>query len=153
MRKPATLMVVLIAMSSATGCANFRDRRSPPPPVAPPPAKGTKLGTVGEAFFDFDKSELKPGAASVLADAMNSMRDNPSLRVIIEGHTDSVGTDAYNQRLSERRANAVRDYLVRQQGIERSRIDTRGYGESRPVASNTTAAGRAQNRRVEVIAE
>jgi OOP family OmpA-OmpF porin len=74
------------------------------------------------------------------------------MRVSIEGHTDSIGTDAYNQKLSERRARTVRDHMVGQ-GIAADRITTRGFGESKPIASNETAEGRAQNRRVEIFAE
>jgi outer membrane protein OmpA-like peptidoglycan-associated protein len=130
----------------------------PPPPVAapppppPPPAKGTKIATVGSANFDFDKAQIKPSGRDVLDGAVKTLRDNPSLHVEVGGHTDSVGSDAYNQKLSERRAKAVRDYLVRE-GIDASRITTRGYGKSRPVASNDTAEGRAQNRRAEVVAD
>ena len=127
----------------------------PPPAVAappPPPAKGTKIATVGAANFDFDKATIKPSGRDVLDGAVKTLRDNPSLHVVVEGHTDSIGSDAYNQKLSERRAKAVRDYLVRE-GIDASRITTRGYGKSRPVASNDTAEGRAQNRRAEIIAD
>jgi OOP family OmpA-OmpF porin len=138
-------------------CDPMKPMPAPPPvaaPPPPPPAKGTKLAEIGETFFDFDKAELKTtdGAKDVLAGVVKTMKDNPSLRIVIEGHTDSVGTDAYNQRLSERRASAVRSYLIAQ-GIEASRISTKGYGESKPKASNETAAGRAQNRRAEVIAD
>jgi OOP family OmpA-OmpF porin len=129
----------------------------PPPPVAAPPppappAKGVKLATVGEAHFDFDKADLKPTARDVLDGAVKTLNDHPSARVVVEGHADSVGSDAYNQRLSERRATAVKNYLVRA-GIDSSRIRTEGFGESKPVASNTTAEGRSQNRRAEVIAD
>ena len=75
-----------------------------------------------------------------------------SLRVSVEGHTDSIGSDAYNQRLSERRAKAVRDYMV-EQGIDTDRIATHGWGEAKPVATNKTEEGRAQNGRVEIIAQ
>ena len=88
----------------------------------------------------------------MLDGAVKTLRDNPSLHVVVEGHTDSVGSDAYNRKLSERRAKAVRDYLVRE-GIESSRLTTHGYGKSRPVASNDTAEGRAENRRAEIIAD
>jgi outer membrane protein OmpA-like peptidoglycan-associated protein len=130
----------------------------PPPPVAqapappPPPQHGTKLATVGAANFDFNKAQLKPGATDALGEAVRTLKQQPGVRVVVEGHTDSVGSDAYNQRLSERRAAAVKSYLV-QQGIDGGRISTRGLGETRPVASNQTEAGRAQNRRAEVIAE
>jgi OOP family OmpA-OmpF porin len=132
-------------------CDPVKEPPPPPPPPAPaPPAPGTKLGTIGETFFDFDRAELK-GDPAVLAEVLRVMRDNPTLRVTVEGHTDSVGSDAYNQGLSERRADAVRNYLVRQ-GIDASRIETVGHGESKPVATNATAAGRSQNRRAEIIA-
>ena len=83
---------------------------------------------------------------------MKVLRDNPDLRVTVEGHTDSVGSAAYNQKLSERRAQAVKRYLVRQ-GIDPSRITTEGYGKSRPIASNETEEGRAKNRRADIIAD
>lgn len=119
---------------------------APPPP--PPPAK--PLVTLHGPQFDFDKATLKPDGKKMVDEAVRVMRDNPAMRVSVEGHTDSVGTDAYNQRLSERRANAVRDYMV-SEGIDASRISTVGYGESKPVADNDTAEGRAENRRVEII--
>jgi OOP family OmpA-OmpF porin len=80
------------------------------------------------------------------------MQQDPGLHVVIEGHTDSVGSHGYNMKLSQRRADAVRDYMV-QQGISASRIETAAYGETRPVASNDTAAGRAQNRRVDIVTQ
>lgn len=124
---------------------------APPPPPAPP-AKGTKLATVGEAYFDFDKAELKPSAEDVLRETVKTLKDNPDLRVVVEGHTDSVGSEQYNERLSERRAEAVKRYLVRQ-GIDSSHITTRGYGESRPIADNTSREGRAKNRRAEIVVD
>ena len=84
--------------------------------------------------------------------AVKVMKDKPNMRVSVEGHTDSIGSDAYNQKLSERRAQAVRDYLV-SQGIDAARISVKGWGKAKPVASNKTEAGRAENRRVEIIAE
>jgi len=123
-----------------------------PPPPPPPPAKGTKIATVGAAQFDFDKADIKPAGREILDGAVKTLRDNPNLHVVVDGHTDSVGSDAYNQKLSERRAKAVRDYLVRQ-GIEANRITTKGYGKSRPIADNKTAEGRAKNRRAEVVAD
>jgi OOP family OmpA-OmpF porin len=99
--------------------------------------------------FDFDKSNIRADARPVLDEAINILNTESGISVVAEGHTDSVGTDAYNKRLSERRARAVKDYLVKG-GISSSRIETVGYGESQPVASNDTADGRAQNRRVEL---
>ena len=102
-----------------------------------------------DAFFDFDKSVLKPEGKAKLKDLVAKIQ-NISLEVVIAvGHTDSVGTDAYNQKLSERRAEAVKAYLV-SLGVAKNRIYTEGKGESMPAADNKTAAGRAKNRRVEV---
>ena len=81
------------------------------------------------------------------------MSQYPQTTTVVEGHTDSVGTDAYNQGLSERRANAVRDVLVNQYGLSADRVNAAGYGESRPVADNATSEGRAINRRVEAEVE
>ena len=103
--------------------------------------------------FDFDKAQVKPesyGDIKALADFMNQY---PSTSTIVEGHTDSVGSDAYNQKLSERRASAVRDVLVNQYGVDGSRGNSVGYGEARPVADTATAEGRAFNRRVEAEVE
>jgi outer membrane protein OmpA-like peptidoglycan-associated protein len=125
---------------------------APPPPPPPPPAKGTKIATIGGAQFDFNRAEIKPAGRDILDGAVKTLRDNPRLNVVVEGHTDSVGNDAYNQKLSERRAKAVRDYLVRQ-GIDGSRITARGYGKSKPVATNATEEGRAQNRRADIVAD
>jgi outer membrane protein OmpA-like peptidoglycan-associated protein len=83
----------------------------------------------------------------------NFMKQYPQTTTVVEGHTDSVGTDAYNQKLSERRANAVREVLVNQYGVGGTRVNAVGYGESRPVADNATEEGRAINRRVEAEVE
>ena len=100
--------------------------------------------------FDFDKSTLKPEAMVVLNEAAALLSKHDRVVVEIAGHTDSRGSDKYNQGLSERRANAVKDYLT-SKGVKASRLTAKGYGESRPVASNDTDAGRAENRRVEMI--
>jgi outer membrane protein OmpA-like peptidoglycan-associated protein len=100
--------------------------------------------------FDFDKANIRSDSVPILREAASTLKENPSISVIVEGHTDSVGSDAYNLKLSHRRADAVRNYLVAH-GVSASRIRTEGYGESQPVASNETADGRAQNRRVELL--
>ena len=100
-------------------------------------------------LFDFDSSVVKGAARSNLTDLANSLREYPDTEVLIVGHTDSQGSDSYNQGLSERRASAAKNFLVTQ-GVPANRIRTEGLGESEPVASNDTDAGRAQNRRVEV---
>ena len=123
-----------------------------PPPPPPPPAKGTTLATLGGANFDFNKAEVRPEGRDILDRVVKTLKDNPDVKVVVEGHTDSVGSDAYNKKLSERRAEAVKRYLVRQ-GIDPSRIRTVGYGKSKPIADNSTEEGRAKNRRAEVIVE
>jgi len=125
----------------------------PPPPVAqaPPPPLKKKI-VLRSVHFDFDKSTIRSDAVPVLDEAVEILKAEGVVAVIVEGHTDSVGTDAYNQKLSHRRAEAVRKYLV-EHGIPSNRISTEGFGESRPVASNDTADGRAQNRRVELHVE
>lgn len=122
----------------------------PAPEPAPAPAPvAQKVTYAADAFFDFDKSNLKPeGRASL--DELVSKIQGINLEVIVAvGHTDSVGTEQYNQGLSERRADSVKEYLV-SKGIEPGRVYTEGKGELQPIASNQTAAGRAQNRRVEI---
>ncbi len=100
-------------------------------------------------LFDVDKSVIKKEFYPVLDDTKTIFDKYPDMKVQIDGYTDSTGTDAYNQKLSERRANAVKDYLVNSVGIDSNRLNAVGYGESNPAASNTTKEGRAKNRRVE----
>jgi OOP family OmpA-OmpF porin len=121
---------------------------SPPPPPPPPPLH-KKIELRADSYFDFNKAKLKPEGEEQLEVVVRELKANPTIRVLIEGHTDSIGSHAYNQKLSERRAAAVRDYMVAQ-GIDTSRITTKGWGETKPVASNKTEEGRAQNRRVEL---
>ena len=108
-----------------------------------------KISLAADTYFDFDKATLKPEGKQKIDEIVRELKANPSIRVLIEGHTDSIGSDAYNQRLSERRAMAVADYME-SEGIEASRITTKGWGKTKPVASNKTKEGRAQNRRVEI---
>jgi OOP family OmpA-OmpF porin len=118
-----------------------------PAPVAPPAA--TKVTYAADAFFDFDKSVIKPAGKAKLDDLIGKIKDINLEVIIAVGHTDSVGSDAYNQKLSVRRSEAVKAYLV-SKGIEKNRVYTEGKGEKQPVASNKTAEGRAKNRRVEI---
>lgn len=104
-----------------------------------------------DVLFDFDKADLRPDATQALTHLATLIRGYPTGRVELEGHTDSKGDDAYNQRLSQRRAEAVERWLVEREGIEGARLATRGWGEKRPVASNDDDAGRQKNRRVEVV--
>jgi outer membrane protein OmpA-like peptidoglycan-associated protein len=110
-----------------------------------------KVDLPADVLFDFDKADVRPDAAEALGRLATVIRGYPSGRVAIEGHTDAKGDDAYNQRLSERRAESVKRWLVEREAIAADRFTTRGAGESRPVADNTTDAGRQKNRRVEVV--
>jgi len=119
------------------------------PAAAPQPPAATKVTYAADAFFDFDKSVLKPEGKAKLDDLVGKVKDINLEVIIAVGHTDSVGTDAYNQKLSVRRAESVKAYLV-SKGIEKNRVYTEGKGEKQPVADNKTAEGRAKNRRVEI---
>lgn len=116
-------------------------------------AKKTERGaviTLGDVLFDFDRATLRSGAQQNLYRLVTFLNDNPEREVLIEGHTDSVGSESYNLDLSQRRAQSVRDFLA-SNGVAASRMAVRGFGESRPLASNESDAGRQQNRRVEVV--
>jgi outer membrane protein OmpA-like peptidoglycan-associated protein len=118
---------------------------APPPPPPPPPVK--KKIVLRSVHFDFDKSNIRADAVPVLDEAAKILKEEGTVAIVVAGHTDSRGSEAYNMKLSQRRADAVRGYLV-DHGVAASRITTKGYGESEPVASNDTDEGRAQNRRV-----
>jgi outer membrane protein OmpA-like peptidoglycan-associated protein len=116
-------------------------------------AKQTDRGmvmTLSDVLFDTGRSTLKPGADRDLDRLAQALKDNSNTRVMIEGHTDSVGSDSYNEELSQRRAQAVADAL-RMRGVASDRYEAKGLGKSFPVASNDTNAGRQQNRRVEIV--
>jgi OOP family OmpA-OmpF porin len=105
-----------------------------------------------DVLFDFDKSNIKPEAGAILDRLVAFMNENRDKRVNLAGYTDNVGTEAYNQRLSERRVNSVKDYVVKK-GVDASRVSGQGFGESKPIADNKTREGRAKNRRVEIKVE
>lgn len=132
----------------------------PTPEPAPAPIVDTEPEPAPEVVrveldvkFDFDKSRVREESYGDIKNLADFMQQYPQTSTTVEGHTDSVGTDQYNQRLSERRAEAVRDVLVNQYGVEGGRVNSVGYGESRPVADNATDAGRQINRRVEAEVE
>ena len=118
------------------------------------PARQTDRGlvvTLGEdILFDTDRADIKAGGAQELARIADFLRNHPDRNLLVEGHTDSTASDTYNLALSQRRANAVEDFLI-SLGVDPTRIDGRGYGEQLPVATNDSAAGRQQNRRVELV--
>ena len=131
---------------------------APAPRAAPAPAAraaapkapaATKVTYAADAFFDFDKSVLKPEGKAKLDDLISKVKGINLEVVIAVGHTDVVGSDAYNQGLSMKRSEAVKAYLV-SNGIEKNRVYTEGKGEKQPVADNKTKEGRAKNRRVEI---
>jgi OOP family OmpA-OmpF porin len=105
-----------------------------------------------DELFDFDRAELKAPARAKLDELAVKMQGAQITAIHVIGYTDGIGTDAYNDKLSERRANSVRDYLV-SKGVNPNQIDTEGRGKRNPVASNATKEGRAQNRRVDVKVE
>jgi OOP family OmpA-OmpF porin len=125
----------------------------PPPPPAPKPVIIEKGRQTLDVKFDFDKSTIKGAYNDDINNLSKVMKDYPDLKIVIEGHTDSVGTNAYNKKLSQRRADAVKNYMVQKNGIDSSHISTVGYGEEKPIADNATAEGRAQNRRVEAAVD
>ncbi|WP_455230786.1 OmpA family protein [Geopseudomonas aromaticivorans] len=122
-----------------------------PAPVAEPVPEVVRVEL--DVKFDFDKAKVKEESYADIQNLAEFMNQYPQTSTTVEGHTDSVGTDAYNQKLSERRAAAVRNVLVEQYGVGADRVSSVGYGESRPVADNATDAGRAVNRRVEAEVE
>ncbi|RZI84667.1 MAG: OmpA family protein [Rubrivivax sp.] len=120
-----------------------------PAPVVPAAPQTEKVSFAADAFFDFDKAVLKPEGKAKLDDLTDKVKGLNLEVIIAVGHTDSKGTDAYNQKLSVKRAEAVKSYLATK-GFEASRIYTEGKGEAQPVADNKSDAGRAKNRRVEI---
>ena len=118
-------------------------------PVVVPAVAATKVTYAADAFFDFDKSALKPEGRAKLDDLIGKIKGINLEVIIAVGHTDSVGSNAYNQKLSVKRSESVKAYLV-SKGIEKNRVYTEGKGKSQPVADNKTSEGRAKNRRVEI---
>jgi OOP family OmpA-OmpF porin len=171
--------MLLVALAFAAGCATEppKPEAQPAPPPAPVPAPkpppppepkprapepekpkpapekpkpvAEKVTFAADVLFDFDKAVIKPEGKSKLDDISNKAKGVNLEVVIAIGHADSVGSDAYNQRLSVRRAESVKAYLV-SRGIEANRVYTEGKGEKQPVADNKTADGRSKNRRVEI---
>jgi OOP family OmpA-OmpF porin len=119
------------------------------PRVVVPAVAATKVTYAADAFFDFDKSALKPAGRASLDELIGKIKGINLEVIIAVGHTDSVGSNSYNQKLSVKRSESVKAYLV-SKGIEKNRVYTEGKGETQPVADNKTSDGRAKNRRVEI---
>ena len=134
--------------AEAKQVAQAEPAKAPPPAAKPDPCK--EKVTLPDVTFDFDKAAIRPEGAKVLGEWESRLEQCSAVHVAIQGHTDSVGSDAYNLKLSQRRAEAVRDFLV-EKGIAAARLTTKGFGKADPVASNATPEGRAQNRRVELV--
>lgn len=122
---------------------------SPTPTPEPLPPPSSKRIVLRGVHFDFNKSDIRPDSRPVLDEAAEALRENPNIRISVEGYTDAIGSDIYNEKLSVRRAEASFRYLVNH-GVAPERMEVIGYGKSRPVADNDTEGGRAQNRRVEL---
>ncbi len=122
----------------------------PPPPPPPPPPKAKEPISFHAVHFDYKKWDLKPEAKAELDRAAKIMQDNPEVVLELQGNTDSIGGKAYNQKLGKQRAEAVFNYL-KGKGINPDRLKEVSYGMDKPVAPNTTAEGRAQNRRVDLV--
>jgi OOP family OmpA-OmpF porin len=166
------LFMLLVALAIAAGCATEPEKPAPAPapvpaPKPPPPPEpkpraeapkpaaekpkpvAEKVTFAADVLFDFDKAVIKPEGKSKLDDISSKVKGVNLEVVIAIGHADSIGSDAYNQRLSVRRAESVKAYLV-SKGLEANRLYTEGKGEKQPVADNKTKEGRAKNRRVEI---
>ena len=140
--------VQLVTPLPAPAPAPYVEPAAPVTTAAAAPSS-EKVTFEADAFFDFDKSVLKPAGKAKLADLVSKLQGTDIEVVVATGHTDSIGSDAYNLKLSLRRANAVKAFLV-SKGVPADRVFVEGKGESQPVASNKTRDGRAKNRRVEV---
>jgi OOP family OmpA-OmpF porin len=147
---PAAVPATPAAPAQPAAPATPATPATPAAPAKPAPTSVRAAVVIqADALFDFDKSVLRPDGRKSIDDALGKLRGVDLELVIATGHTDSVGSDAYNQKLSERRAAAVKEYLV-SKGIAASKITTIGKGESQPVATNKTAEGRQKNRRVDI---
>lgn len=147
MPAPAPAPAPAVEDSDGDGVPDSRDQCPGTPKGAKVDARGCWV--LSGLLFDTDKSDIKPQYVQILDEAAEVLRNNPGVRLEIQGHADSRASDAYNQRLSERRANAVKAYFE-SKGIAASRLTAVGFGESKPVAPNTTPEGMTQNRRVEL---
>jgi outer membrane protein OmpA-like peptidoglycan-associated protein len=154
-RGTGALIGGVVGATAGGAIGNYMDRQAAEMkrklPEAAVAREGDKLYVAlpSGILFDVDKAEIKPTAKDSIAKAAEVLVKYPDTYITVEGHTDSTGTTEYNQKLSERRADAVRDQLLRD-GVPASRVSVKGYGESNPVADNSTPEGRQSNRRVQL---
>lgn len=146
---PQPVVVVVVAPAPAAKPAPAPAPVAKPAPVVVIAVAATKVTYAADAFFDFDKSVLKPAGRANLDELIGKIKGINLEVIIAVGHTDSVGSNAYNQKLSVKRSESVKAYLV-SKGIEKNRVYTEGKGEAQPVADNKTSEGRSKNRRVEI---
>lgn len=138
--------------TKANGTSSSKGSSSKPaaaPSAVPVEPKSDKVSFSADAFFDFDKAVLKPEGKAKLEDLVSKLKGTDIEVIVATGHTDSVGSDAYNKKLSQRRAKAVKAFLV-SKGIQDARVFIEGKGEAQPIGDNKSREGRAKNRRVEV---
>ena len=154
------LSAVLLAAGIMSACSTTPKQQPEPiaPVVAAKPVKPLELTetprgpmiTLDDVLFDFEQDTLRPEARSIARQAAQWLKKNPDRVAVVEGHTDHTGPSEFNQSLSERRAQAIRAALL-EEGVPSSRIRAKGFGMTRPVASNNTREGRQANRRVEIV--
>ena len=147
----AAPVVAAVVDSDGDGVPDGADKCPGSPSNKPVDADGCTIISVvlDDVQFELNSSELTPDSSASLDKVVNAMNEYPDLQIEVQAHSDSMGAEAYNQSLSEKRASSVRDYLIGA-GIAANRIEAKGYGESKPIADNSTSEGRAKNRRVEL---
>jgi OOP family OmpA-OmpF porin len=136
--------------SDNDGVFDYRDRCPNTPEGAKVDEYGCQLKINLVVLFGTDKAEIRECHTEELEKAVKFIKKYPQQKILISGHTDSVGAAAYNKQLSQRRADAVKTYLVEEAGLDADKLVTKGYGEEKPIASNDTPSGRQENRRVEI---
>jgi OOP family OmpA-OmpF porin len=134
---------------SAVQPAAAEEPAPPPPPVKKARLVGTKIEISEKVMFDYNKASIMRASHALLNDVAAVIKENPTItKIRVEGHTDSDGSDKYNKKLSQKRAKAVKEFLVKA-GIDASILEAKGFGEERPIADNSTDEGKEKNRRVE----